>query len=100
MLSTTIAVKRRWGIPLELNRPHCGAGVAVDLITYRGRTEGAPENRLEWRALSAGAQTGRRTDNDIAHLDGGSLHGATDRRRGYRTLVRQRDLRNTSEPIP
>jgi DNA-binding LacI/PurR family transcriptional regulator len=26
---------------------------------------------------------------DIAHLDGGSIHGATDRRRGYRTLMRR-----------
>jgi DNA-binding LacI/PurR family transcriptional regulator len=30
--------------------------------------------------------------HDIAHLDGGSIHGATDRRRGYRTLMRRHGL--------
>ena len=29
---------------------------------------------------------------DIAHLDGGSIHGATDRRRSYRTLMRRSGL--------
>jgi len=29
---------------------------------------------------------------DIAHLDGGSIHGATDRRRSYRTLMRRHGL--------
>jgi DNA-binding LacI/PurR family transcriptional regulator len=29
---------------------------------------------------------------DIAHLDGGAIHGATDRRRGYRTLMRRQGL--------
>ena len=37
---------------------------------------------------------------DIAHLGGGSIHGATDRRRSYRTLMRRSGSRSTSGPIP
>ena len=37
---------------------------------------------------------------DIAHLDGGSIHGATDRRRSYRTLMRRHDLAQYTKVYP
>jgi DNA-binding LacI/PurR family transcriptional regulator len=37
---------------------------------------------------------------NIAHLDGGSIHGATDRRRSYRTLMRRHGLAHYSRIHP
>jgi DNA-binding LacI/PurR family transcriptional regulator len=37
---------------------------------------------------------------DIAHVDGGAIHGATDRRRSYRTLMRRQGLTQYARIYP